>query len=185
MRLFVAIELSEQMRAVLLAAQRSLAEFDRDVRWVREAQMHLTLKFLGEVPDADMSRVANAVQRSVAGCEGFSIQTANAGCFPEGGKVRVVWVGVADDGGALQRCQQRVEAELAEVGYPSEGRPFTAHLSLGRVRDDRTNGRLRSSVEALKVRTATQDVQGITLIASELSSSGSRYSRLGNYQLSC
>lgn len=182
MRLFVAIELSENLRRGLVRLQRSLAEFDPVVRWAGAEQLHLTLKFLGEVPDADVPQVTAALATAAAGAAPMTLTTAPAGCFPPRGKVRVVWVGLAG-GQALADCQRAVEDALANAGFPREERPFSPHLTLGRVREGRGDDRLRAGVAALRVPEAEQPVAALSLMQSELLPGGARHTRVAELRL--
>ena len=184
MRLFVAIELSEAIKKALVGAQRTLGEFDRMVRWVGQNQMHLTLKFLGEVPDHQLPDIQRALDTAASAGEPFGMRTRGAGCFPPQGKARVVWLGLEDPAGGIAACQARVEGELESIGFAAERRPFTAHLTLGRVRDDRSNGQLRLSVDALEAPDIVQEVDTIVLMQSELTPQGARYAKRGVWKLS-
>ncbi|MBN1512527.1 MAG: RNA 2',3'-cyclic phosphodiesterase [Phycisphaerae bacterium] len=175
MRLFVAIELEGRIKDALGRAQASLATHDRAVRWVTQDQMHLTLVFLGEVADGRVPAVCDAVRRAVGRCRPFDLTVSGSGCFPPGGGVRVVWVGVQEPTGRLQSLQAAVAEELEAMGFPKEDRPFSPHLTLGRVRDDRTRGELRADVDALSMAPLAQSVSAVHVVASELRSSGARY----------
>jgi 2'-5' RNA ligase len=196
--LFVAIELSEGIKRELAKVQKSLADFDNTVRWTRPEQIHLTLKFLGDVPDEDVAGVASAVELAAATSQPVTLRTERPGCFPPRGNARVIWVGLTDDGGALFACQQAVESALEECDFPREDRPFTPHLTLGRVKSDRAGGRqrggwhgharsetggLRERVAGLKLPPIEQDVGAIALMMSELSDSGAKHTRLGEFEL--
>ena len=109
MRLFVAIELTDEVRGALQEVQKALGRVTDGVRWVRPEQLHLTVKFLGETPDGEVSRVAEAVARSAARSRAFEMQLTECGCFPPRGPVRIVWVGTHDPSGALQECVNAVE----------------------------------------------------------------------------
>ena len=183
MRLFVAIELSRQIRDELAKAQHALREFDRLVRWTRDNQMHLTLKFLGEVPDAQVDEIRLAVESAASGSAAFGLTMSGTGCFPPQGQARVVWMGLLDESGSLKDCQRRVEDELNEIGFPPERRPFSAHLTLGRVRDDRSGGQLRTAVEAIDVSPIRQTIDSVVLMRSELLPEGARYSQVGTWPL--
>jgi len=182
-RLFVAVELNKQIKDELAKAQHALREFDRLVRWSGGNQMHLTLKFLGEVPDSQVDDICTAVELAASESAGFELTLQGAGCFPPKGKVRVVWVGLAEESKALANCQRRVEDELSEIGFPPERRPFSPHLTLGRVRDDRSGGQLRTAVEALEVPSVSQAIDSVVLMRSELLPQGARYSQVGAWPL--
>jgi len=184
MRLFVAIELSADVRSMLVRMQRSLRKFDGAVRWLRDDQLHLTLKFLGQIRDAAVPAVVDALDRSVSEGVGLHLRTQGAGCFPPEGRVRVVWVGLADEGGTLRRCRSRIERSLAEMGIPRETRPFSPHLTVGRVKDDRTCGRLRDSVAAVTVPVMDQTVDAIVLMQSTLAPAGATYSQVARFEMS-
>lgn len=184
MRLFVAIELDGRIKDALGRAQASLAAHDRAVRWVTQDQMHLTLVFLGEVPDGRVPAVCEAVRRAAGRCRPFDLTVSGSGCFPPGGGgVRVVWVGVQETTGRLGPLQAAVAEELEAVGFPKEGRPFSPHLTLGRVREDRTRGRLRTDVGALSVSSLAQSVSAVHVVASELRPNGARHSTVAECAL--
>ena len=175
MRLFIAIELSDEVKAMLRKTQRALTAFDRAVRWVGADQMHLTLKFLGEVPDARVEEITGATARAAQASSAFDIVVSGCGCFPDRGKVRVVWVGVDEPSGALVACQDHCEARYADIGFPRETRAFSPHLTLGRVRDDGTGGRLREVIEGVPVEQCGQRVDALCVVQSTLTPQGARY----------
>ncbi len=148
MRCFLAIELPTDVRDQIAALQEELRATVRSVRWTRPEQIHLTLKFLGDVPDAEVAGVCAAVGETAKACPPFELEIGGAGCFPGGGPVRVVWAGIARPAAELAACQQGCEARLAELGFKPEGRPYTPHLTIGRLNDFRDSARVRSEVEA-------------------------------------
>jgi len=175
MRLFVAIELDENVRAALSRSQHALKPLCPDVRWVAPPLLHLTIQFLGDVPDQQVPAVTEAVTRAAAEAESFTMQVARSGCFPPRGPVRIVWVGAGDSSGRLEHCVQRIGEELFEVGYPPEDRPFSAHITVGRVKDDRSGGALRRAVEKHSFDEREQSVTSITLMSSVLDRQGPTY----------
>jgi 2'-5' RNA ligase len=183
MRLFVAIELSDTLRHAMTRAQRSLSSFDRVVRWVGPDQMHLTLKFLGEVADDRVGEIAAALESAASSATGFTFRAGGAGCFPPRGKARVVWIALEEETGALMACQRAVEDAWSGIGFEPEARPFAPHLTLGRVKEDSTEGQLRRAVEGLSAANVTQVVGSLALVSSELTPRGARYTRLGEWRL--
>lgn len=181
MRLFVAIELDHSVKRVMLKTIDRLAEFRKTVRWVLESRMHLTMKFLGDVPDERVSDVGDACARVVAACEPFEMVVDRCGCFPAGGRVRVIWCGSQGVSPAITACAGRLDEACRELGFEPETRPFSAHLTVGRVRDDRTNGRLRDAVQRLQSGSATQPVKELTLFQSTLSMQGPTHTALGRF----
>jgi 2'-5' RNA ligase len=142
-RAFIAIDLPPAVKEALGGAARALGErVERGVvRWVRPEQMHLTLRFLGETPLDRLPAVRQAMDAAAGGRAPFELRLDGVGCFPNRNRPRVVWVGLAAaDGGEsapLLALKAALDEALAPVGRPPEDRPFTAHLTLGRVKDER------------------------------------------------
>ncbi len=176
MRLFVALLLSECVRAGLARVQVKLARSCEKVRWIPSEQMHLTVKFLGEIPESNVVAVSEAIAQASARAAPCTVEIACTGCFPAGGPVRIVWAGARDTPEALDQCVETVTSELAQIGFASERRPWSAHITLGRVRDDRTGGRIRAAVEALSFEAMEQPVEAVALMSSVLSPKGPTYS---------
>ncbi len=183
MRLFIAVDLEERAKGVLRRLQESLSRFDRVVRWVTRDQMHLTLVFLGEVPDSKVPAVCSAVERAAGAVGPFEMTVAGSGCFPPRGRVRVVWAGIEEPTGALSRLQSACAGELEAEGYPQESRPFSPHLTLGRVKQDTSDGKLRDVVVALTVESMIQPVGALRVVQSTLTPHGARYSTVAEYPL--
>jgi 2'-5' RNA ligase len=175
MRLFIAIDLEEEAKRELRRLQEALKQFDRDVRWVTRDQMHLTLVFLGEVADAKLPSVSTAVEQATDKIGPFEITLAGSGCFPPAGKVRVVWAGVEESTGALAKLQAACADNLEAEGFLKDSRPFSPHLTLGRVKSDTTDGKLRAAADELTVEMVLQPVSAVRVVQSKLTPHGSRY----------
>lgn len=136
MRAFVAVELPESVRQGLTAEIRRLVESvgQGPVRFVRPEGVHLTLKFLGEVPASKVDVVVQAVASAVEQVGPFETTAGGFGAFPDPKRPRVLWVGVEDASGGLSRLQSAVEGALVPLGFENEDRPFHPHLTLGRAR---------------------------------------------------
>jgi len=134
-RTFVAIELDEELREALGRLQGLLRQKVASgcLRWVRPEGIHLTLKFLGDTSPAQVEQVKDALALAAAGVPPFEFTVGGVGCFPNTRRPRVVWVGVHEPTGALKRLRDAVEAQVAPLGFPTESRPFSPHLTLGRV----------------------------------------------------
>jgi 2'-5' RNA ligase len=183
-RLFVAIELVKSVKDALQSVQGRLQEFSRDVRWARPEQMHLTLKFLGDTREEQVEAVCAAAGEVAAQVAPFEMSLVGCGCFPPRGAVRIVQCGVADQTQSLPRCAELCEQAFFELGFAKERRPFKPHLTIGRVRDDRTQGRLRAAVEAAECQSVSQQVDAIFVVQSELRPSGARYTNVVRHELS-
>lgn len=139
-RLFIGAPVSTALAGELAAACESLARRASvqgvPIRWVAPASYHVTLAFLGWTRADAIPAVSEAVGRAVRTLEPFRWKAARLGAFPAPGKATVVWAGVEDPGG-LGRVAAALAAELAELGFRREARPFHPHVTLGRLREPR------------------------------------------------
>lgn len=173
MRAFVALPLSAEVRSRAAKVQEELRRADADVRWTPEAQMHLTLKFLGEIDGAQEARIAAVLAEHVPRRPPMSLEFAGLGSFPPQGPPRVVWAGVRGDVGPLAELAELVERAAEEAGVPRESRPFSPHLTLGRVRSGRNLRRLEAALARPGVaELGRQEAGEVALFASTLGPSG-------------
>lgn len=148
MRCFVAIELPEEVRRELRALQSKLSPLEPVVRWTDVETLHLTVKFLGETPDAQLPDVCEALAATAARFEPFELEIGGTGCFPPDGTPRIVWAGVSDPPKPLLECVAGCEGVFAELGFPPESRAYRPHMTIGRVREGTGAGRVRMAVRA-------------------------------------
>jgi len=186
-RVFVAIRVPGDVRQQVLKLLDELrARVPRQgVRWTQPRNMHLTLRFIGNVPVGDLDAVKDAVRASAKGIGPFRLRPAEPGCFPHDRDPRVLWVGLHGDLGALHRLQQAVSDRTASWG-PNEERDFHPHLTLGRVVTRRREDLARIAAGLSGVRTgidAGWQVEAVELIQSVLSPGGSEYSTLASARL--
>ena len=155
------------------------------VSWVAPPNLHLTLKFLGELPPEALEQVKEALPEAVAGATPFSLHFYGLGAFPGMVRPRVLWVGVDEGGQAAQALQARVQAALTRRGFAREERPFSAHLTLGRVREPRGLAQLQQAMARdARMDFGRLEVRALSLMRSDLSPAGSRYTELANFPLS-
>lgn len=179
MRCFVAIELPEEIRDRLGELQERMRGDRRGVRWTRPEAIHLTLKFLGEVPDSQVAEVCAVAQRVAERYSAFELEVAGVGCFPPQGAARVVWVGISQPPAELLECQRECEATYAQIGFVPEGRAFSPHLTLGRVNEPAVGYRIRGGLGEFEGFTAGRFMaEELTVFQSELRPSGSVYTPL-------
>jgi 2'-5' RNA ligase len=189
LRTFIAIELDRELKDQLRRIQDQLRAQGviRSVRWVQPDGIHLTLKFLGDTPMDKVEEVKAALSRAAAKVAPFSFSISGLGCFPNVRQPRVVWVGLQELTGTLVRLRDAVEAEVAPLGFPTEGRPFSPHLTLGRVQRDSSKSEVRrigevvaaSAVGAVGEMTA----KSVCFIKSDLKPGGAVYSTLFEAEL--
>ena len=187
LRTFIAIELDQELKATLAGIRACLrsAVPPRAVRWVQPDGIHLTLKFLGDTPLDKVEQVKSALAQAAEQVPAFTITVGGVGCFPDARRPRVVWIGVQEPSGSLARLCQAVESQVAPLGFPTEKRPFSPHLTLGRVQRYASSGEVRDigqAVAALAAEMAgTQDAMAVSVVAyikSDLRPSGAVYTTL-------
>lgn len=184
MRLFVAIELSEEIRAHLGRVVKLLAPQLAGVSWTRPANLHLTMKFLGETPDDRIMAVVEALRTLEHGGV-MRLSPGEAECFPPRGPVRIVGMGVRGDTDALSDLAGRIDRVCHEEGYRLEGRRFVPHITLGRARDTLSgSARLAVGAAVARVAEAPQMVASeFVLMQSVLEARGAQYSVVARFTL--
>jgi 2'-5' RNA ligase len=184
MRLFIAVNLTKKERQRVLRAARPLREEELPVRWAGEDNLHLTLKFLGEVRPERVPAVEEAMARVGEGTAPFSMVLTGFGAFPTIRRPRVLWVGV-DASPALRCLKQDLEWGLTDCGFEAETRAFHPHMTLGRADADDGAGAFRGLDEKVAAMdfAAKIPVRSIDLMRSVLSKEGARYTRLSSAKL--
>ncbi len=183
-RLFIAIELNEAVRLALTRFQDKLKRRCEGIRWVRSDQLHLTIKFLGDVPDKEIDQVTQAMTIAAHRAQPFCMTIESSGCYPRSGAPRVVWAGVTETTHALARCKDAVEAELVEVGFPQSHGTFSPHITLGRIKRDAWADRVRKTIESADYAPLSQPVNKLVLTSSVLSPQGPTYRTVASAALS-
>ena len=187
MRCFIAIDISEQIRKNLAKLQNELrgkADVHKgDVKWVNPEAIHLTLKFLGEIKDEQAVDVCN-ITKDVAGRhKSFELEVEEVGHFG-GASARVLWVGAGQSCSELLELQQDLEEQLDSAGWPKEGRKFSAHLTLCRIRNSSAGSKLAQLIQPYKdFKLGTIAADSVCVFQSELTPEGPIYTVLGNYKL--
>ena len=187
MRLFLAINLPASVRREIRAATAPLRDATNDrhaVNWLDDDHLHLTLKFLGEQPDASVGPLRAALDAAVSPHTAFTFDVGGLGAFPNLHAPRVVWMGVTPDP-KLELLQHDVERACAALGYPLDARAFRPHVTLGRTRDHVARNDARAiAAAARRVRfRATAPANSVDLMQSELSPRGARHTVLAALQL--
>ena len=188
-RTFIAIELDETINAALADLQEQLkAKVPQgSVRWVKPGGIHLTLKFLGDVPANRIEEIERALTQACAGFPSFSFSVGGLGCFPNPRRPRVVWVGVREESGTLAGLQKAIEDGMEKLGFAPEGRKFHAHLTLGRTQRRASSGdvrRLGQLVTEMEIGELGQmEARAVSLMKSDLKPTGAVYTRLAEARL--
>ena len=183
-RAFVAANLDPGLKETIVIVQGRLKAARADVGWVRPENLHLTLKFLGQVQGAALPAIAEAVESVALGYGSFRLAFAGLGAFPQPRSARVIWIGVSEGAQGLAGLQARLEARLEPLGFPPETRPFAAHLTLGRVRGPGRREQLAAVLTSMPAEPLGEMVlDRIELMKSDLRPEGARYSVLRFFPL--
>jgi RNA 2',3'-cyclic 3'-phosphodiesterase len=184
LRAFVAVEMPGPVRQALEEVQSSLEQLKIRARWVRPENIHLTLKFLGNIPAGHVPSVVD-VLRIVAPTHGrFNLAAAGLGVFPDIRRPKVIWVGLTSRPDALTPLQQDLDGRLALLGFPREEKPFRGHLTIGRFRAEGHPGPVADAVKRYAATTfGTVAVEEIVLLQSDLRPEGPRYTPLAREKL--
>ncbi len=187
-RSFIAIELSEEVRQSLGRLQNKLKEDGGfPVKWVEPDSIHLTLKFLGNIGRDKVEEITRAMEEAARDTPPFRLEVKGLGVFPDLKRVQVAWVGITGETDRLSQLQRRIDSALAALGFAPETRPFTAHLTLARVRD-RASFNERQSFGQLIAATRFDTphaftVDSIKLMRSDLTPDGPIYSEIDSIRL--
>jgi len=175
MRTFIAVELQKDVQNFIGEYIDSLKNIVHDVNWVRPENLHITIKFLGEIPDNIVNKITEAISKTASGYGPFSLVLSNLGFFPSVNAARVVWIGA--DGGIdhLLDFFHDLENNLEAIGFDRESRTFSPHLTIGRVKKDKKAKIPDKFPEFGQVRF---DVKGIALIKSKLTPTGPIYEKI-------
>jgi 2'-5' RNA ligase len=185
-RVFCAAELPEHVRARMHRHIQRLREDVPDVAasWSRVENVHLTLKFFGNVEVNRVQAISEAAARTVKEFSAFQIEIGKTGVFPRPSRAQVLWIGVSDPSGKLSALQQRFEEECAAEGFAREDRPYRPHLTIARIRKPEGARRLADAHLSMQFESIPVTLTEVIVFRSELSSKGSKYTPISRRQLS-
>ncbi len=180
MRLFVALAISQELRESLASLIQTLRQADSAPRWVNPANLHLTLKFIGEVPTERLTPITEALV-AVRGGQRLVLQLRGLGFFPNARRPTVAWGGL-EPAEPLAQLAEKIDRKLAAVGVQREDRPFVPHLTVGRFKQTRVSRALAEQIEKQQNRTwGSVSANEFHLIESKLKSSGAEYTTLHSF----
>ena len=187
-RAFIAIELPDPVKDSLSSLEDRLRPAEHPyVKWVDPKGIHLTLKFLGNIATDQVPRIIEAITSASQGLSPLKLQIGGLGAFPNLQRPRVIWVAVTGEVDPLIALQRGIDQALVPLGFAIEKRPFSPHLTLGRLRE-RASLVERNSIGKLVMATKSegspaQEVKQISLMRSTLTPSGAIYNRLASIEL--
>jgi 2'-5' RNA ligase len=179
-RAFIACHIPDDIIDEIKTVRHHLQSFGLpQIRWTRPAGLHLTLKFLGDIPRDAIADISESMQQAASGQAPFPITAAGIGVFPNRRRPRVLWLGIKGETETLMRFQKRLDTALQNMGFPGETRPFKGHLTLGRIKgtiDSRRLAEALQTVETFESRVFV--IQEMSLFQSQLQPEGAVYTRL-------
>lgn len=187
-RSFIAIELPDELKLELSQLVAQLKSGEQSwVKWIDPYCIHLTLKFLGNVAVNMLGDITGAMEKAVQGITPFRLEVKELGVFPNLRRVQVAWVGVSGEVDKISQLQQRIESNLAPLGFTPEPRPFVPHLTLARLRDQASlteRQRFGQLIASTGFKAAHHiKVNAISLMRSQLTREGAIYSRISSVGL--
>lgn len=187
-RAFIAVEIGDEMQRALTETQKQLKQrlYFSSFRWTAPTGIHITLKFLGDVLPSRLDAIKSALEGITSQHTEFHLSAEDLGVFPSPNRPAVLWVGLQGELTQLHRLRDDVERVIAPLGFPTERRPFSPHLTLARIKEP-------SAAEVTALREVLRDdpvgllgeigVSELVLMRSDLSPSGARYTRLASFEL--
>jgi 2'-5' RNA ligase len=184
-RVFCAVELPTEVRARLEEHVRRLRRDVPDVAasWSRVENIHLTLKFFGNVEVQRIEKISAAAERAVEHFSTFKIGVGGTGVFPRPSRPQVLWIGVVDPSGQLSALQEKFEDEGAAEGFPKEDRAYKPHLTIARLRKPEGAHSLAEAHLSMQFETVEVNLKELVVFRSELSPKGSKYSVISTADL--
>jgi 2'-5' RNA ligase len=184
-RTFIAVDISDRIRSAAGRLVSGLAGQCEDYTWVDNSQLHITLNFLGEVPDTMVPEICRVTSGAIDGVESFSMHVQGLGCFPATSKPRVVWLGIEEGAEKLIQLNDQIAEALEGLRIPRERKDFVPHLTLGRLkRGGRWNQQLQDSIaqnEAFDGGSCF--VEEVVVYSSFLDRSGPSYTAMSRIEL--
>ena len=176
--------LPDRVVTAIRHAQEKLARHHPNIRWVNPENIHLTLKFLGDIEPTRIDDIAAAVRRTAVPRAPFFLTAKGVGVFPNIKRARVIWIGVAGQVTELIELQQDMTRRLSAIGFPTERRRFSGHLTLGRTKGAIDTGRLMKALDDIRsFESEAFRIDRITIYRSELQASGAIYTALQTVSL--
>lgn len=191
-RAFIAVEIDQPNKQKLLELISELKKTNTDIKWVNENQMHLTLKFLGNIEEGQVEQISGALKTTADNFNAFNISLTKVGAFPNLRRPRVIWIDIDKGAGELKSLSTKIETELEKLGFaPStslgtgkEKREFKAHLTLGRVRSLKNIENLEKIISEVNFQAGNEiRIDKIVLFQSTLTPKGAIYTPLSKHPI--
>ena len=175
-RAFIAIELNKETQAYLAGVQSELKKTEANIKWVKPENIHLTLKFLGNITPSQITRIKEILREISQENTEFSIELSKVGVFPKKESPRAIWIGISSNQDKVIKIAEGLEEKLLSTGVPKEKKSFHPHITIGRVKSNLNRQVLVEKLKSLDMpQKSSQSVNKLTLFKSTLTSNGPIY----------
>jgi 2'-5' RNA ligase len=182
LRTFIAIEIPDETKGRIAQVQLELKTYRERISWVKPGNLHLTLKFLGDVEEGQLDGIGRGMETTAKNAAPFTLAFRDLGVFPNLRSARVLWVGAIENSGMLIKLVQSVESEMDHLGFPKENRKFSPHLTIGRIKA-RPSEKFLSRIGQFEFEGGEVEVKQIHLMKSDLRPTGAVYTDLKQIEL--
>ncbi len=182
-RAFIAVNISDNQREEVARVLDDLMGYDVSVKWVKVGNLHVTLKFLGDTDDQILPDLYGAVEESVTSVGTFDLSLENLGYFPNAHRPKVIWVGIKDGYESLKQLSREIDLAVEPFGFKPEKRKFSAHLTIGRVKDARNIETLTNDISGMTFQSSATTVSDVVFYQSTLRPQGPIYTALKTFEL--
>ena len=175
-RTFIALELDERIRLKIKKIQDHLKNIDADITWVKPENIHLTLKFLGNVPGESIEKISDAICQVAKNISSFDLELTNYGYFPKNRSPQVLWINVDEGKDSIKKIAAALASPLEAFCEKVDNKEFSPHITIGRVKSNKNISQLLAEFSKPPASlNETQKVRFVTLFKSDLKSSGPEY----------
>jgi len=171
-RTFIALELSDGAKQELVRLEETFKQADADVKWVAPESIHLTLKFLGSIPEEKVPDITACLKKIISDKTSFDVVLGVVGVFPGWDRAKVLWAGISDGAEHVKDIADEVSAAMESEGFEKETRDFRPHVTIGRIKSAKNRDKLKKIVESTKVNPVSSRISSIILFRSDLSKTG-------------
>lgn len=181
-RAFLAIDLDDDLKPKIHKIVKEFKKIDTRIKYVELENLHLTLKFFGEIDTAGLKLLEEKIANVVSEFEPFNIKIKSCGAFPNTNHIKVIWVGIEEDS-LIKELHDRLDKEFVKLGFEKD-RKFSTHLTIGRMKSAKNKNQVKSTIEEFgDVEIGEMTVSSIALKKSKLTPSGPIYEDLKVFEL--
>lgn len=176
-RIFAAIDISDEARAKVADYMEALRDEFPQIRvgWEQAEKLHLTVKFFGDIDETQLESLVKAIKDTASRISSFRLQISGTGVFPSSGKARILWLGLKDETGSLQRLHELLQTRCEQIGFAKEKKTFNPHLTIARLREPSKSAELVNFHTKGKFTSPSFKVNELIVFQSRLHSNGSEY----------